>query len=192
MNNLKRFLPFLILFALSAVLFSACVKENNPKVDSNALKTTESQKYSDSSAESEQMSAEISEKSDETKKDVGLLKKIQGYADETGIYAFLVTLGDTAADKGEIEFVYHGPKSTGEENVIVCTFHADYEKNASETFDYSTYFNGKIDLIQKNKAEVKISCTFGAVIRGGDVTVYYAPDGQERQEVYHAVADDFR
>ena len=120
-----------------------------------------------------------------------LFKKFQAAADDTGIYAVVVTLSDKAADEGSVEFIYYGPKGTGDENVIVNTFHTDYFKEAAGTFDITTYYDGQINTHQSGKTEVKINNTFGATVRGGNVIISYAPKGEELKEVYRAEAEEF-
>lgn len=121
-----------------------------------------------------------------------VIKKVQGASDDTGIYAFIVTLSDKAADKGTLEYVYYGPKGEAQENSIVCTFRAEYYKEESGTFDIMTYYDNEIYQHMSHKSEVKVDLTFGAMVRGGNVTVYYTPDGGERTQIYYAEAEEFR
>lgn len=123
--------------------------------------------------------------------DESILDKAYGYADDSGIYAFSVTLNDDAADKGEIEFIYYGTKGSTHENVIICTYHTDYWKENGK-FETKQTYDGKIDINQHAKNKVEISCTFGALVRAGSVIVYYTPDGGEKTEVFMATADAFR
>lgn len=119
------------------------------------------------------------------------IKKVQGASDDSGIYSFIITLSDKAADKGTLEYIYHGTKGSAHENEIVNTFVAEYFKETAGTYDITTYYDGMINTHVKGKSEVKVDNTFGALVRAGDVTVYYTPDGGEKTEIYHAEAEEF-
>lgn len=121
-----------------------------------------------------------------------LIEKIQGASDDSGIYAFIVTLSNKAADKGSLEYLYYGPKGSAQENEIVCTFTADYYKEESGTFDIRTYYDGQVNTHLAHKSSVKVDNTFGATVRAGLVIVSYTPDGGEKQEIYRAAAEQFK
>ena len=121
----------------------------------------------------------------------GVIKKITGAADETGIYAIVITLSDKAADKGAVEMIYYGPKGSPEENSIVNTFRIEYEKNSDETFEIHTFYDGEVYQNFHGKSEVKVTHQFGATVRARCVIVSYAPDGEELSEIYRANAEDF-
>lgn len=121
-----------------------------------------------------------------------VIAKINGGADEVGIYSIVVRLTDQAADKGMVEMVYHGAKGSPQEDSIVNTFRIEYYKEAAGTFEISTFFNGEVYQNQHHKDEVKVTNTFDATLRAGDVTITYTPDGGEMQEIFQADADYFR
>ena len=146
-----------------------------------------------SADESEEESEEESEASETSADDPSAeIAKINGGADDVGIYSVVVRLTDKAADKGTVELVYHGAKGSPQENSIVNTFRIEYYKEASGTFEISTFFNGEIYQNQHHKDEVKVTNTFDATLRAGDVTITYTPDGGEEQEIFKADADYFR
>lgn len=111
------------------------------------------------------------------------IKSLQIASDDTGIYATVLYLSDKIADKGAIEMIYYGPKGTYDENNVVATFHADYEKNTYGTYDVNTYLNGMVNYNQHGKTEIKLNNTFGALIRAGQVILTYTPDGGETVEL---------
>lgn len=112
-------------------------------------------------------------------------KSIKAAADKGGIYSVTITLSDKAADKGEVEMVYHGEKGSPQENSVVNTFLIKYYKEEAGTFEINTFFDGEVYQNLHHKTEVKVNNTFSANLRAGDVTVYYTPDGGERQEVFY-------
>lgn len=120
------------------------------------------------------------------------IAKINGGADEAGIYSVVVRLTDEAADKGVIEMVYHGEKGSPQEDSVVNTFRIEYYKEDAGTFEISTFFNGKVYQNQHHKDEVKVTNTFDATLRAGDVIISYTPDGGETQEIFRADAEYFR
>ena len=118
--------------------------------------------------------------------------KINGGADKAGIYSVVVRLTNQAADKGVIEMVYYGEKGSPQENSIVNTFRIEYYKEAEGTFEIQTFYDGEVYQNQHDKAEVKVTNTFGANLRAGSVIISYTPDGGEKQEVFRADAEYFR
>ena len=117
--------------------------------------------------------------------------KINGGADENGIYSIVVRLTDEAADKGAVEMVYHGAKGSPQENSIVNTFRIEYYKEATGMFEIRTFFNGEVYQNLHHKDEVKVTNTFDATLRAGDVTITYTPDGGEAREIFKEDADYF-
>lgn len=117
--------------------------------------------------------------------------KINGAADEVGIYSVVVKLTDHAADKGEIEMVYYGAKGSPQENSIVNRFRIEYEKEPAGTFEIQTFFDGEVYQNLHHKNEVKVTNTFGATLRAGSVIISYTPDGGDKQEVFRADAEYF-
>ena len=121
-----------------------------------------------------------------------VIQKILCAADDTGIYATVITLSDQAADQGVIEMVYDGAAGTPQENSVICTFRIEYEKESSGTFEIKTFYNGEVYQNYHHKENVKVDNTFGAGVRAGNIVVSYTPVGGEPQEVYRASADQFR
>lgn len=119
------------------------------------------------------------------------IAKINGGADEVGIYSVVVRLTDQAADKGVVEMVYYGAKGSPQENSIVNTFRIEYYKEEAGTFEIQTFFNGEVYQNQHHKDEVKVVNTFDATLRAGSVIITYTPDGGESREIFSADADYF-
>lgn len=117
--------------------------------------------------------------------------KINGSADEVGIYSVMVRLTNEAADKGVIEMVYYGAKGSPQENSIVNTFRIEYYKEPEGTFEIQTFFDGEVYQNLHHKNEVKVTNTFGATLRAGSVIISYTPDGGDKQEVFRADAEYF-
>ena len=119
------------------------------------------------------------------------IAKINGGADEVGIYSVVVRLTDQAADKGVVEMVYYGAKGSPQENSIVNTFRIEYYKEEAGTFEIYTFSNGEVYQNQHHKEEVKVVNTFDATLRAGKVIITYTPDGGDPQEIFSADADYF-
>ena len=172
-------------------LLSACgdpVKESSGSITSSTDIETGSDTSADSSAdEPESQSSEASSVSPSN-----AIAKINGGADEVGIYSVVVRLTDNAADKGVVEMVYHGAKGSPQENSIVNTFRIEYYKQSSGTYEINTFFNGEVYQNLHNKDQVKVVNTFDATLRAGDVIISYTPDGEDTQEIFRADADYFR
>ena len=117
--------------------------------------------------------------------------KINGGADEVGIYSIVVRMTDQAADKGVVEMVYYGAKGSPQEESIVNTFRIEYYKEDAGTFEIQTFFNGEVYQNQHHKDEVKVTNTFDATLRAGSVIISYTPDGGESQEIFRADAEYF-
>ena len=120
-----------------------------------------------------------------------VIAKINGGADEVGIYSIVIRLTDAAADKGTVEMVYYGSKGSPQENSIVNTFRIEYYKESAGTFEIQTFYDGEIYQNQHHKDEVKVVNTFGATLRAGKVIISYTPDGGETQEIFSADAAYF-
>ena len=172
-------------------LLSACgdpIKESSGSITSSTGIETGSDTSADSSAdEPESQSSEASSVSPSN-----AIAKINGGADEVGIYSVVVRLTDNAADKGVVEMVYHGAKGSPQENSIVNTFRIEYYKQSSGTYEINTFYNGEVYQNLHNKDEVKVVNTFDATLRAGDVIISYTPDGGDTQEIFRADADYFR
>ena len=119
------------------------------------------------------------------------IAKINGGADEIGIYSIVVKLTDQAADKGVIEMIYYGAKDSPQKDSIVNTFRIEYYKEDAGTFEIQTFFNGEVYQNQHHKDEVKVVNTFDATLRAGNVIISYTPDGGETQEIFRADAEYF-
>ena len=176
------------------ILLAACegdpTNESGEDVSSQISAQSENEESTPVSADESEEESEASETSaDNPSTDIA---KINGGADDVGIYSVVVRLTDKAADKGTVELVYHGAKGSPQENSIVNTFRIEYYKEASGTFEISTFFNGETYQNLHHKDEVKVTNTFDATLRAGDVTITYTPDGGEEQEIFKADADYFR
>ena len=121
-----------------------------------------------------------------------VIAKINGGADEVGIYSVVVKLTDQAADKGVVEMVYYGAKGSPQEESIVNTFRIEYYKNDAGTFEIYTFFNGEVYQNQHDKENVNVTNTFDKTLRAGSVIISYTPDGGDTQEIFRADADYFR
>ena len=119
------------------------------------------------------------------------IAKINGGADEVGIYSIVIRLTDQAADKGMVEMVYYGAKGSPQEDSIVNTFRIEYYKESAGTFEIQTFFNGEVYQNQHHKDEVKVVNTFDATLRAGSVIITYTPDGGDTQEIFSANAEYF-
>ncbi len=119
------------------------------------------------------------------------IAKINGGADEVGIYSIVLKLTDQAADKGVVEMVYYGAKGSPQEDSIVNTFRIEYYKESAGTFEIQTFFNGEVYQNQHHKDEVKVVNTFDATLRAGNVIISYTPDGGDTQEIFSADAEYF-
>lgn len=119
------------------------------------------------------------------------IAKINGSADEVGIYSVVVRLTNQAADKGVIEMVYYGAKGSPQEKSIVNTFRIEYYKEPEGTFEIKTFFDGEVYQNLHHKEEVKVTNTFSATLRAGSVIISYTPDGGDTQEVFRADAAYF-
>lgn len=176
------------------LLLAACddkPSENSSKAQSQAVIDPENESSSDDVSEAgTESKAETSEASPVSPSDA--VVKINGGADEVGIYSVVVRLTDKAADKGTIEMVCYGSKGSPQENSIVNTFRIEYYKEESGTYEISTFFDGEVYQNYHHKDEVKVTNTFGATLRAGNVIISYTPDGGEKREVFKADADYFR
>lgn len=120
-----------------------------------------------------------------------VIAKINGGADEVGIYSVVVRLTEQAADKGVVEMVYYGAKGSPQEESVVNTFRIEYGREDDGTFEIRTFYDGEVYQNQHHKDEVKVVNTFGATLRAGSVVISYTPDGGETQEIFRADAEYF-
>lgn len=173
-------------------LLAACdgdpTKENTEQTSSQTIVETEKDQSTPASSATEAES-EPSVTPSEAPSDV--IAKINGGADEVGIYAVVVRLTDQAADKGVIEMVYHGAKGSPQENSVVNTFRIEYYKESAGTFEINTFFDGEVYQNFHHKDEVKVTNEFGATLRAGNVIISYTPDGGDTQEIFRADAEYF-
>ena len=173
-------------------LLAACdgdpTKENAEQTSSQTIVETEKDQSTPASSATEAES-EPSATSSEAPSDV--IAKINGSADEIGIYSIVVKLTDQAADKGVVEMVYYGPKGSPQEDSIVNTFRIEYYKESAGTFEIQTFLNGEVYQNLHHKDEVKVVNTFDATLRAGNVIISYTPDGGDTQEIFRADAEYF-
>lgn len=182
----------LVLTLVTAVLFSACESgSGNTDPTSSPTATEDVTVTPEPQGEVTPAPTEAPE-DDPTEKPKNTVAKINGGADDVGIYAIVVRLTDQAADKGKVELVYQGAKGSPQENSVVNTFVIEYYKEDAGTFEIKTFFDGEVYLNQHHKDEVKVTNEFGANLRAGNVTITYTPDGGETQEIFRADADYFR
>ena len=173
-------------------LLAACdgdpAKENTEQTPSQKIAETEKNQSTPASSATE---TESNPSVTSPESPSNAIAKINGGADETGIYSIVVRLTDQAADKGVVEMVYYGPKGSLQENSIVNTFRIEYYKEPAGTFEIQTFFNGDVYQNLHHKDEVKVVNTFDATLRAGDVIVSYTPDGGNTQEIFKADAEYF-
>lgn len=196
-TNLLKSL-FLSAIVLCLLFVSACKgkpaeKQNTPDTHQPQSQTdTEAkEKETETNSDSSEDTADIIPSETEKSSENGIIEKINCAADETGIYTTVIALNDKAADKGTVEMVYCGPKGTPQENSVVNTFRIEYYKTDAGTFEIHTFYDGEVYQNYHNQAKVKITNTFGATVRAGNVTVFYTPDGKEKSEIYKADAENF-
>lgn len=120
------------------------------------------------------------------------ISKLEGAAEENGIYALIITLSDKATEKGQIEYVFYGVKGTAHEGEIVCTYVVDYFKLDNGNYDITTYYDGELERHTTTKKEVKAGPTFSATVRAEYAVISYTPDGGEKIEIERVTADDLR
>ncbi|MBQ0102259.1 MAG: hypothetical protein KBT31_05650 [Firmicutes bacterium] len=186
--NTRNILKTLMLISviLCLILSASCAKTPS---DSEQGQTTAGKTDPASDSTSETTSSDTA--ADPKPEDDGIIKKIQVVSDDVGIYSTVITLGKNAADKGVIEMIYTGAKGTPQEDSVVNTFRIEYSKDENGKYDISTFFYGEVYQNQRGKEEVKVVNTFDASLRAGDITVFYTPDGGEKQEIYKADAEQF-
>ncbi len=191
----KLFRTIALIAAVACMLLLAACddkpNENSSNAQSQAVIDPENDTSgADVSEAGTESKAETSEASPVSPSDA--VVKINGGADDVGIYSVVVKLTDNAADKGTIEMVYYGSKGSPQENSIVSTFRIEYYKEESGTYEISTFFDGEVYQNLHHKDEMKITNTFSAALRAGNVIISYTPDGGETKEVFRADADYFR
>lgn len=187
----KLMLGVSILLVLGMVL-SACGTEPTKGTSAEPTKETEAPAYpTETKAEptepapTEGSSAAQTEPAPtETEaKENPLILEARVQSEEAGIYACVLKLNpEVAAPKGFVEFLYYGKAGTPQENTVVCTYTADYHTENGKFEIYSKY-DGQIDQNQHAKSEIKVACTFGALVRAEYVIISYQPDGGEKQEI---------
>ena len=176
-------------------------EENNEEQTAETVETNEPQQTEEINEEqtAESYAPDSSEPDEESNPQItppapqnNAIAKISGASDEVGIYSVVVKLTNQAADKGVIEMVYYGAKSSPQENSIVNTFRIEYYREDAGTFEIQTFFDGEVYQNQHHKDEVKVVNTFAATLRAGSVIISYTPDGGETQEIFKADAEYFK
>ena len=177
----------LILSVICMLSLAACggdpAENSTEPTSSQSSVETESNQSDPVSSEPESTSSEAPEST---------IAKISGAADDVGIYSVVVKLTDEAADKGKVEMVYYGPKGSPQEKSIVNTFRIEYYKDSSGKFEIQTFSDGEVYQNLRQEEQVKVTNTFGATTRAGNVIISYTPDGGETQQIFKADADYFR
>lgn len=191
-RNLLKLLSVMTAAAICMFLLAACgdepVEESTEKSSSQTIVETDSEQSIPSSSLTEE-EPESSESSSEVSNQA--IAEINGDADKVGIYSVVVRLTDQAADKGVVNMVYYGPKGSPQENSIVSKFRIDYYKNDDGNFEITTYFNEEVYQNMHDRDEVKVTNTFSADLRAGNVIISYTPDGGDTQEIFRADAEYF-
>lgn len=188
-NLLKS--AILISAVICMFLLTACddgpAKENSEQIQSQiSVETEEDMSASEPSMSEAEESSAVSPENPGSE-----IAKINGGADEVGIYSVVVRLTDNAADKGVVELVYYGSKGSPQENSVVNTFRIEYNKEPAGTFEIHTFYDGEVYQNQKDKKEVNVTNTFGAGLRAGSVIISYTPDGGDTREIFRADAEYF-
>lgn len=130
---------------------------------------------------------------DDSTKDVvsGYIKKVQCAAEKAGIYALIITLDSSKiADNGTLEYLYYGSKGSAQEGVVVCTYVSNYTKLESGKYDVHCFYDGKVDMNHYGLDEIKVNCTFGALVRAEYAIISYTPEGGEKQEIGRIFAEN--
>lgn len=201
-NNLKRGIimkkKFLVCLTCAMILLvmSACGSKPAEEQNKNDTKHSQSQTVSDRSETEDKTDSSGAvtgtDPSDPDNNEAnGIIEKFTGAADNTGIYATAITLSEKAADKGTVEMIYYGPKGSPQENSVVNTFRIEYYKEDAGTFEINTFYDGEVYQNYHHQTKVKVNNTFGAIVRAGNVTVFYTPDGGEKSEIYKVDAESF-
>ena len=193
--KLSNLIGFLVII-LCIICLSACGNKPAEEQNKKDTQTEQSQTISDTSetedkTDSSEDVTDINPPEQDDDPADGIIEKFTGAADETGIYATVITLSDKAADKGVVEMVYGGVKGSPQENSVVNTFRIEYYKEDAGTFEINTFFDGEVYQNLHHQAKVKVNNTFGATVRAGNVTVFYTPNGGEKTEIYKADAESF-
>lgn len=184
LNIMKKLFRLILVIALGCTLVACQTKtdEKSGQQQINEEQTNEEQTNEEQTNDSP-VTTSIPQNSE--------IAKINGAADEVGIYSIVVKLTNQAADKGVIEMVYYGAKGSPQEDSIVNTFRIEYYKEDAGTFEIQTFYDGEIYQNQHHKNEVKVVNTFSASLRAGNVIISYTPDGEETQEIFRADAEYF-
>lgn len=128
----------------------------------------------------------------ESEEQNGVIEKIQVGADDTGIYAVVITLSDKVSEKGKIEMVYYGPKGTAQEGAVVNTFRIEYYKEDAGTYEVASFSDGEVYQNLHHQNKVKVNHTFSASVRAETVEIFYTPENGETGKVFVGNADQFR
>ena len=191
--KLSKLIGFSVII-LCIICLSACGNEPTEEQNNKDSQPEQSQTVSDTSKTQDETDSSEDVTSTDPSEPHGnqendLIEKITVAADETGIYATVITLSDKVADKGVIEMIYGGVKGSPQENSVVNTFRIEYYKEDAGTFEIKTFYDGEVYQNLHHQTKVKVNNTFGAAVRAGNITVFYTPDGGEKTEIYKADAE---
>lgn len=202
MKNLLKYMAIAAICA-AAFTFSACddsstgatdteitssYSGNNGGDNGNDENGGKSSAIAPASSESKAASSSSATKAPDASTDI---LKINGAADEVGIYAIVIRMNmDLAGEKGEIEMLYYSSE-TGIETQV-NDFVLQYERDANGTYEVHTFSDGEVYLNKHKQSEIKFTNEFGAMTRADRVEIYYTPDGGQKELVRTATADEFR
>lgn len=202
MKNLLKYMAIAAICA-AAFTFSACDDSstgasdteitssdsgNNGGDNGNDENGGKSSAIAPASSESKAASSSSATKAPDASTDI---LKINGGADEVGIYAIVIRMNmDLAGEKGEIEMLYYSSE-TGIETQV-NDFVLQYERDANGTYEVHTFSDGEVYLNLHKQSEIKFTNEFGATTRADRVEIYYTPDGGKKELVRTATADEFR
>ena len=203
MKNLLKYMATAAICAACAFTFSACDDSSTGATDTEITSSDSGNNGGDNgndenggkssaiapaSSESKVASSSSATKAPDASTDI---LKINGGADEVGIYAIVIRMNmDLAGEKGEIEMLYYSSE-TGIETQV-NDFVLQYERDDYGTYEIQTFSDGEVYLNKHKQSEIKITNEFGAMTRADRVEIYYTPDGGQKELVRTATADEFR
>lgn len=197
MKNFLKYMATAAICTACAFAFSACDDSSTGATDSGITSSDSGNNGGDNggkssaiapaSSESKAASSSSATKAPDASTDI---LKINGGADEVGIYSIVIRMNmDLAGEKGEIEMLYYSSE-TGIETQV-NDFVIKYERDDYGTYEIQTFFDGEVYQNKHKQSEIKIINTFDAKTRADRVEIYYTPDGGQKELVRTATADEF-
>lgn len=199
MKNVLKYMATAAVCAACAFAFSACDDSSTGATDSGITSSDSGNNGGDNGgkssaiapASSESKAASSSSATKAPDASTSIIKKLNGGADEVGIYSIVIYLNmDLVGEKGEIEMLYYSSE-TGIETQV-NDFVIKYERDDYGTYEIQTFFDGEVYQNFHKQSEIKITNTFGAMTRADRVEIYYTPNGGQKELVRTATADEFR